>query len=74
MDEATWLPSILSVMPVTATLSVPDAVTETVPVTVEAVGAVTVAVGAVVSEQPPLFETQIGEDHISAPLERVTYA
>jgi len=65
-------PSTFSVIEVTATLSAPVAVTETVPVTVAAVGAVIVAEGAVVSLQAPDLVTQMGADQSSAPLERVT--
>jgi hypothetical protein len=69
-DVATVDPSIASVIPVTPTLSEPDAETVTVPVTVVAVGAVTEAVGFVVSEQLPRL-TQIGAEKSSPPLASV---
>ncbi len=61
-------------MPVTATLSVPDADTETVPLTVEAVGAVTVAVGAVESVQDEPMVTVLVEDVPTLPQASVAVA
>ena len=54
----------------TPTASEPVAVTVTVPVTVDAVGAVIAAVGAVVSEQEPRL-TQIGAEKSSPPFASV---
>jgi hypothetical protein len=67
---ATVDPSIARVIPVTPTLSEPEAVTVTVPVTVPAAGEVIEAVGTVVSEQLPRL-TQIGAEKSSPPLARV---
>jgi hypothetical protein len=67
VEVATVDPSMARVIPVTPTLSEPLALTATVPVTVPAAGAVTEAVGRVVSEQVPLL-TQIGAEKSSPPL------